>query len=151
MRSVTTLGDLLSEAQLRTLVKDYQVEQKYGTIASPARKRRNGSLSDIDAIRRRVQHQRHERQRGKLPKRSYLSVEEAIARFERHEGRLESREQMFAIGQGQATRKKTDIRATAIKGGRGGRITHRPTIDEGKGTSIRVRNVNVSRLIGYHV
>ena len=148
MKTVTMLGDYLSEAQLRTLVRDYQVEQKHGSMESRARK----ELSGVEAVRARVQNYRHRRQRGewKTPK-PYLSQEEAIARYERRGERLESREQMFAIGQGQSTRKHTDIRATAVKGGRGGRITHRPTINEGMGNTKRVRTKSVSHLVGYRV
>lgn len=140
MRQVTTLGDYLTEAQLRTLVKDYQVEQKYGygatmpyreNTGSRTPKRRQGEeLSDIDAIRKRVQRQRHirqgvERRRKPIP---YLSQQEAIARYERRRERLESGEEMFFIGQGESTRKHSDIRATTVPGGRGhrgARITHR--------------------------
>lgn len=139
MRQVTTLGDLLTEAQLRTLVKDYQVEQKYGATmpyreksgSRTPKRRQSEELSDIDAIRRRVQRQRHVRQgvehrRKPIP---YVSQQEAIERYERRGERLERGEQMFAIGQGESTRKKSDIRATTIPGGRGhrgARITRRP-------------------------
>lgn len=144
MRQVTTLGDYLTEAQLRTLVKDYQVEQKYGatmpyrenTGSRTPKRRQSEELSDIDAIRKRVQRQRHirqgvERRRKPIP---YLSQQDAIARYERRGERLERGEEMFLIGQGQATRKHSDIRATTIPGGRGrkgARITKRPTIEDG--------------------
>ena len=135
MKCVTTLGDYLSEAQLRTLVRDYQVEQKYGSMGSPAPKRRSSELSGVAGVRERVQSYRQRKRDGRLKVRPYLSQEDAIARYERRGERLESREQMFAIGQGQSTRKHSDIRANAIRGGhgRGGRIVHRPTIDEGRG------------------
>ena len=138
MDKKVTLGDYLTEAQLRTLVKDYQVEQKYG--AKPYREktgsrtpkcRQSEELSDIDAIRKRVQRQRHirhgvERRKKPIP---YLSQQEAIARYERRGERLERGEEMFYIGQGQAIRKHSDIRATTVPGGRGhrgARITKRP-------------------------
>lgn len=152
MKHTITLGDYLSEAQLRTLVKDYQVEQKYGaktpycvnTGSRTPRSRQSEELSGVAAVRARVQGYRHARQRGELKVRPYVSQADAIARYERSgeaRARLESREQMFAIGQGQATRKKSDIRANAIAGGRrGGRIVHRPTIDEGKSAPIRMRS-----------
>lgn len=137
MRKITTLGDYLTEAQLRTLAKDYQVEQKYG--AKPYREKkgsrtpkcRQSELSDIDAIRKRVQRQRHirqgvERRKKPIP---YLSLQEAIERYERRGERLESGDEMFFIGQGEVIRKHSDIRATTVPGGRGhrgARITKRP-------------------------
>lgn len=159
MKCVTMLGDYLSEAQLRTLVRDYQVEQKYGTMGSPAPKRRKSGLSGVDAVRDRVQRQRHYRQGTERRKKPipYLSQEAAIARYERRGERLERGEEMFFIGQGESTRKKTDIRATAVKGGRpghGGRITHRPTIDEGKCAPIRVKSERKATdrvFVGYRV
>ena len=158
MKCVTMLGDYLSEAQLRTLVRDYQVEQKYGyRQGSPAPKRKSGELSGVDAVRERVRNYRQRKRDGRLPVRPYVSQEDAIARYERRGERLESREQMFAIGQGQSTRKHTDIRATAIKGGRpghGGRISKRPTIDEGRGgMAIRITSErkDVRRMVGYLV
>lgn len=140
MRTIATLGDFLSEAQLRTLVKDYQVEQRYGSMGRPARSRGKGSLSGVDAVRARVQNYRHKRQRGEWKSKTpYISVDDAIERYERRGEHLESCEQMFAIGQGQRFKKKADIRANVIKGGRGGIICRRPTIDEGKGTNRRIR------------
>ena len=124
------LGDYLTEAQLRTLYGVKRVEQKK---SQPSIK--HSDLTGVDAIRARVQWERHKKQRGEWKSRKpYLSTEDAIARYERAGECLESGEQMFRIGQGQATRKRTDIRATAVKGGRpghGGRITHRPTIEDG--------------------
>ena len=128
------LGDYLTEAQLRTLFGEKTVEQRKRDAAI-GRKKSHSELSGVDAIRARVQWERHKKQRGEWKSRKpYLSVEDAIARYERAGERLESGEQMFRIGQGQAIRKHTDIRATAVKGGRpghGGRITHRPTIEDG--------------------
>ena len=62
MKRTITLGDYLTEAQLRTLVKDYQVEQKYGatmpyrenTGSRTPKRRQSEELSDIDAIRKRA-------------------------------------------------------------------------------------------------
>jgi hypothetical protein len=136
MRQVTTLGDYLTEAQLRTLVKDYQVEQKYGatmpyrenTGSRTPKRRQSEELSGVDAIRKRVQRQRHERHAG-ISRKPYLSQQDAIARYERRRERLESGEEMFFIGQGESTRKHSDIRATTVPGGRGrrgARITKRP-------------------------
>jgi len=141
MRQITTLGDYFTEAQLRTLVKDYQVEQKYGatmpyrekTGSRTPKRRQSEKLSGVDAVRYRVQRQRKIRQgeiRSKEPV-PYLSQDEAFARYERRcdGSRLESGEQMFFIGQGESTRKHSDIRATTVPGGRGhrgARITHRP-------------------------
>jgi len=134
MASSIRLGDYLTEAQLRTLFGEKTVEQRKRDAAI-GRKKSHSELSGVDAIRARVQWERHKRQRGEWKSRKpYLSTEDAIARYERAGERLESGEQMFRIGQGQATRKHTDIRATAVKGGRpghGGRITHRPTIEDG--------------------
>lgn len=134
MASSIRLGDYLTEAQLRTLFGEKTVEQRKRDAAI-GRKKSHSELSGVDAIRARVQWERHKRQRGEWKSRKpYLSVEDAIARYERAGECLESGEQMFRIGQGQATRKHTDIRATAVKGGRpghGGRITHRPTIEDG--------------------
>lgn len=130
VRNVATLGDLLSEEQLRTLVKDYQVVQKYGFRGNSKK------LSGIAAVRARVSRYRYKRDNGLLKPRRYVSIDDAMARYERRGERLEAREQMFYEGQGVAIRKKTDIRANAIKGGhgRGGRIVHRPTIHEESGS-----------------
>lgn len=150
------LGDYLSEAQLRTLVRDYQVEQKYGSMGSPAPKRRKSELSGVDAVRDRVQRQRHYRQAG-ISRKPYLSQSEAIARYERRRERLERGEEMFFIGQGESTRKKSDIRATAVKGGRpghGGRISHRPTIGEDRCAPIHVKSERKATdrvFVGYRV
>ena len=137
MRNVATLGDFLSEEQLRTLVKDYRVVQKYGFRDNKIPK---SELSGVAGVRARMNRYRYKRDNHLLPARPYISTEEAMERYERREGRLESGEQMFRIGQGQATRKKTDIRANAIKGGhgRGGRIVHRPEIPEKSGKPYRV-------------
>jgi len=146
-----TLGDFLTEAQLRTLVKDYQVEQKHGTDnrsigGSRAPKRRHSELSGVEAVRARVQWERHKKQRGEwVSKKPYLSFKDACDRYERRHERLESGDEIFAIMQGQSTRKKADIRAHATKANRpcpgiGGRIVRRPTIDEGKGSKpIRIK------------
>ena len=124
------LGDYLTEAQLRTLYGVKRVEQKK---SQPSIK--HSELTGVDAIRARVQWERHKRQRGEWKSRMpYLSTEDAIARYERRGERLERGEEMFLIGQGQATRKHSDIRATTIPGGRGrkgARITKRPTIEDG--------------------
>lgn len=151
MKRTITLGDYLTEAQLRTLVKDYQVEQKHRATmpyrekkgSRTPKRRQSEELSEIDAIRGRVQYQRHKRQAGTWKNRNpYLSQSEAIARYERVwelSAPLESREQMFAIGQGESTRKKSDIKANAIGGGRGrrgGRIVRRPIIPESSGEPI---------------
>lgn len=142
MRSKVTLGDYLSEAQLRTLVKDYQVEQKIGadnrTIGGSRtpRRRQSEELSGIAAVRARVQWQRHKRQRGEWKSNQpYMTWAELCDRFERRYERLESEAEIFAIMQGQRTRKKGDVRSNAIKAnrpcpGRGGRIVHRPEIPE---------------------
>ena len=131
MASSIRLGDYLTEAQLRTLYGVKRVEQKK---SQPIK---HEELTGVAAIRAKVQWQRHKRQRGEWKSRKpYLTTEEAIRRYERAGERLERGEEMFRIGQGQATRKKSDIRANAIPGGRGrrgGRIVHRPTIDEGRG------------------
>lgn len=128
MASSIRLGDYLTEAQLRKLTGGKKLEQNFG---QPSIK--HSELTGVDAIRARVQWERHKKQRGEWKSRKpYLSTEDAIARYERAGERLESGEQMFRIGQGQATRKHTDIRATAVKGGRpghGGRISHRPELD----------------------
>lgn len=125
------LGDYLTEAQLRTLYGVKRVEQKK---SQPIK---HEELTGVAAIRAKVQWQRHKRQKGEWKSRKpYLSTEDAIARYERRGERLERGEEMFFIGQGQATRKKSDIRATTIPGGRGRRgaqVTRRPTIDEGRG------------------
>lgn len=139
MKYKATLGDLLTEAQLRTIVKDYKVEQKYGatmpyrenTGSRTPKRRQSEELSEIDAIRLRVQRQRHvrqgrERRRKPIP---FVSDADAMARYERRHERLESGDEMFYIGQGQSTRKHSDIRATTVPGGRGrrgARITKRP-------------------------
>lgn len=146
MRCVNSLGDWFTEAQLRTLVKNYQVEQKYGATmpyrkkkgSRTPKRRQSKDLWEIEEVRYRVQRQRHirqgvERRRKPIP---YISVDDAIERYERRHERLESCEEMFAIGQGQRFRKKTDIRANVIRGGHGGKICRRPTIDEGKGKII---------------
>ena len=154
MKCATMLGDYLSEAQLRTLVRDYQVEQKYGSMGSPAHKRRKSELLGVAGVRARVQNYRHKRQRGELPKRAYISQEDAIARYERAWERMESCEEIFAICQGQSTRKHSDIRANAIKGGRrhGGRVVHRPTIKEKSGVPTRVARRSENRvMVGYRV
>lgn len=125
------LGDYLTEAQLRTLYGVKRVEQKK---SQPIK---HEELTGVAAIRAKVQWQRHKRQSGEWKSRKpYLSTEDAIARYERAGERLERGEEMFFIGQGQATRKHSDIRATTIPGGRGrrgARVTRRPTIDEGRG------------------
>lgn len=154
MRCVNSLGDYFTEAQLRTLVKNYQVEQKYGAKKSyrndkgsrTPKRRHSEELSGIDAVRSRVQRQRHIRQKVEFRRKPipYISVDDAMARYERRHERLESCEQMFAIGQGQRFKKKADIRANAIKGGRGGKIVHRPTIDEGKGRTISITKHTIS-------
>lgn len=125
------LGDYLTEAQLRTLYGVKRVEQRK---SQPIERE---ELTGVAAIRARVQWERHKKQKGEWKSRKpYLSTEDAIARYERRGERLESGEEMFYIGQGQATRKHSDIRATTIPGGRGrrgARVTRRPTIDEGRG------------------
>lgn len=122
------LGDYLTEAQLRKLTGGKKLEQK-------KRQPSISELTGVDAIRARVQWERHKRQKGEWKSRKpYMSIEDAMARFERAGERLERGEEMFFIGQGQAIRKRSDVRATAVKGGRpghGGRITHRPTIEDG--------------------
>ncbi len=131
MNKSIRLGDYLTEAQLRTLYGVKRVEQKK---SQPSIK--HSELTGVDAIRARVQRQRHIRQGVERRKRpiTYVSQEAAIARYERKGERLERGEEMFLIGQGQATRKRSDIRATTIPGGRGrkgARITKRPTIEDG--------------------
>lgn len=132
------LGDYLTEAQLRKLTGGKKLEQGFG---QPSNK--HSELTGVAAIRAKVQWQRHKRHKGEWKSnKPYMSVEDAIARYERRGERLENGEEMFFIGQGQATRKKSDTRATAVKGGRpghGGRITHRPTIDEGKRAPVRIK------------
>jgi hypothetical protein len=129
MSKSVRLGDYLTEAQLRTLYGVKRVEQKKSQPAI-------SELTGVDAIRARVQWERHKRQRGEWKSRKpYLSTEDAIRRYERAGERLERGEEMFRIGQGQATRKKCDIRAHAISGGKPGRskgkVSHRPTIEDG--------------------
>ena len=135
MRKKVTLSDYFTEAQLRTLLGEKRVGQKNGQQSIKYSELKD----DVDAIRAKVQWQRHKRQRGEWKsKMPYLTIEEAMARFERREElrheHLETGEQMFRIGQGVRFQKKSDIRATTIPGGRGrrgARITKRPTIEDG--------------------
>ena len=136
MSKTIRLGDYLTEAQLRTLYGVKRVEQKKSQPIERI------ELTGVAAIRARVQWERHKRQKGEWKsRRPYLSVEDALARYERRGERLESGEQMFRIGQGERSRKKCDIRAHAISGGRPGhdkgKVSHRPTIDEGRGGAPR--------------
>ena len=137
MQKKITLSDYLTEAQLRKLYGVKKLEQKK---SQPIK---HEELTGVAAIRAKVQWQRHKRQAGEWESRKpYLSnTNEAIARYERAAVRehLESGKEMFFIGQGQSTRKKSDIRANAIKGDRrhkGGRIVHRPFIKEKSGEPI---------------
>ena len=140
------LGDYLTEEQLRTLVKDYQVEQKHGsdnrTIGGSRtpKSRQRKELSGIQAVRAKVSWMRRKRYEGKWESRKpYMTFEEAAKRYEqrmeRRYERLESGEEIFAIMQDERTRKKADVRAQAIKAnrpcpGKGGSIVHRPEIKE---------------------
>ena len=134
MSKKITLGDYLTEAQLRKLTGGKKLEQK---SVQPSIK--HDELTGVAAIRAKVQWQRHKRQKGEWKSnKPYLTIEEAMARFERREElrheHLETGEQMFCIGQGVRFQKKSDIRATTIPGGRGrrgARITKRPTIEDG--------------------
>jgi len=130
MSKKITLGDYLTEAQLRTLLGEKRVGQKRNRQPSITHR----ELTGVAAIRAKVQWQRHKRQRGEwVSHKPYLSIDDAFARYEHreeHRERLESGEEMFRICQGHPIRKKTDIKATAIPGGRrgrkGARITKRP-------------------------
>lgn len=141
-RSIT-LGDYLTEAQLRKLTGCKKLEQKKGQGSI-----KHSELTGVAAIRAKVQWQRHKRQEGEWKSnKPYLSCNDAIALYERKHERLERGEEMFFIGQGQSIRKKSDIRATTIPGGRGrrgGRIVHRPAISEPSGEPIFVSRKSAS-------
>lgn len=134
MSKKITLGDYLTEAQLRKLTGGKKLEQK---SVQPSIK--HSELTGVAAIRAKVQWQRHKRQKGEWKSnKPYLTTEEAMRRYERREElrheRLETGEEMFRAGQGVRFQKKSDIRATTIPGGRGrrgARITKRPTIEDG--------------------
>lgn len=123
MRTKITLGDMLTEEQLRALTKGMIAEQRHGSRTPRSRQSTNRD-EEIADICGKVQWLRHKRQAGQLKSRMpYMTQEQAAQRYERMHERLEDEREMFKVAQQQRPPQKcrkpgmrnTCVRATSGK------------------------------------
>lgn len=121
MRTVATMGDMFTEAQLRTIENQVKADQRQGLPLRIMRKMAEAEKAlakeEIAQIRGRVQWERHKKQDGlwKL-KRSYKTQEEACHNYEQKLAKLEEAKEskrplecglgMFNSGKGTRTNKR---------------------------------------------